>query len=265
MSRLIDRLKQVANAAPQPIGFRTAQTTALKPQMLLIASLTYEKSTGLLAECATGADAVLLPATKSTSGAKTPQKLTSPLPNIPWGKWIEDTDEPEIATLVKGGCDFLVFPASSKVVPIPDAAKLGKILQVAPSLNEGQLRAVSQLPIDAVLTIVEEDREHFLSWQQLLSLQRLTSLSTKPILVSVPPGTTTAELKALWEAGVDGVVIELNSKQPRGEMQQLRQAIADFACRSPHRRGKAQALLPYTGEKSEEATHIETDEEDEDE
>ena len=67
MSQLIDKLKRAADATPQPIGFHPVRETAPEPQMILIASLAHEKEPGLLTEYITGADAVLLPATKSTS------------------------------------------------------------------------------------------------------------------------------------------------------------------------------------------------------
>ena len=39
MSRFIDELNQVSQAAPQSMGFRKAQSASVKPRMLLIASL----------------------------------------------------------------------------------------------------------------------------------------------------------------------------------------------------------------------------------
>jgi len=257
MSRLIDKLKQVSNNAPQPIGFRSAKAAAPKLQMILIASLTHEGNTEIPTEYITGADAVLIPATKSISEARLWQKEMQSLPDIPRGEWIEDTKRQEIATLVKNGCDFLVFPASSKVLTIPENEKIGKVLQVASSLDEGLLRTVGQLPVDAVLVIAEDGEERFLTWHQLMLLQRLAALSTKPMLVSAPPDTTIDELKALWEAGVDGVVIEVSSRQPKERIGELRQAIEEFDSHPPHRRGKKEALLPYISEEAEVAAELE--------
>ena len=168
MSRLIDKLKQVANTAPQPIGFRSAKAAAPKPQMILIASLTHEGNAEIPTEYITGADAILIPATKSISEASIRQKEMQSLPDISWGEWIEDAKRQDISTLVKNGCDFLVFPESSKVLATPENEKTGKIIQVASSLDEGLLRAVSQLPTDAVLVTVEDEGKRFLTWQQLM-------------------------------------------------------------------------------------------------
>jgi hypothetical protein len=260
MSRLIDKLKQVADAASQPIGFRSARTATPKPQMVLIASLTNEENAGTFIGNVSGADAVLLPAAKAATGAGTRHKRCQPAPDIPWGKRIEDADQQEIAALDKNGCDFLVFPASAKVPAIPEDENLGKVLQIESSLDEGLVKAIGQSPLDAVLVSLEDEAGQFLTWHQLLLLQRLASISTKPVLVFIPPDATTDKLKALWEAGIDGVVTEMSSKQPKERIQEFRQAIQEFSSRSPHRRGKKEALLPHVSEKTESAADVEEDE-----
>ena len=66
MSRLIDKLNQVSKSVPQPIGFRVAQPTLLKPQILLIARWAKTEDIDSMAEHVAGADAVLLHLTKTT-------------------------------------------------------------------------------------------------------------------------------------------------------------------------------------------------------
>jgi len=69
---------------------------------------------------------------------------------------------------------------------------------------------------------------------------------------------TDDELLALWEAGVDGVVLEVG--EVAGREKKLRQLI-DQQTFPPRKRGRAAALLPYiSGE-----TGITTEEEEEEE
>ena len=54
------------------------------------------------------------------------------------------------------------------------------------------------------------------------------------------------ELQALWEAGVDGVVVEVGVEQPAGRLMELRQAIDSSTLPPQRKREKPAALVPYT-------------------
>ncbi|GAI03531.1 unnamed protein product, partial [marine sediment metagenome] len=109
------------------------------------------------------------------------------------------------------------------------------------------LRAANELPIDAVLIAAEREGEYFLTWRHLMLFQRFAGLLTKPLLASIPLNVTANELQALWEAGVDGVVIEVGAEQPADKLKKLRQTIDKLTFPSPRKRGKAEALLPHIG------------------
>ena len=250
MSKLIDKLNQVAKAVPQPIGFRTAQSASTKTKILLIASLAQANNVS-------GADAVLI--TKLSSGAKTIQKIAQSLPDIPWGLFLGDIGRKGVRPMVEAGCDFVVFPASTALA-IPEGDKVGKILQVEASLSEGLLRAVNELPADAVLIASEQEGEYFLTWRHLMLFQRFADLLIKPLLVSIPLNVTANELQILWETGVDGVVVEVGSGQPVGRLEELRQTI-DKLTFPPRQQGKVEALLPRIGEETSPVTEAEEEEE----
>ena len=252
MSKLIDKLNQVAKAVPQPIGFRTAQSASTKTKILLIASLAQANNVS-------GADAVLI--TKLSSGAKSIQKIARSLPDIPWGLFLGDIGRRGIGPMVEAGCDFVVFPAST-ALDIPEGDKVGKILQVEASLSEGLLRAVNELPTDAVLIASEQEGEYSLTWRHLMLFQRFADLLIKPLLVSMPLNVTANELQILWETGVDGVVVEMGSGQPVGRLEELRQTI-DKLTFPPRQRGKVEALLPRIGEETSPVTEAEEEEEEE--
>jgi len=258
MSKLIDKLNQVAKAVQQPIGFRAAQPASTKSKMLLIASLAQANNVDNLADYITGADAVLLPIVKLSLRAKTLQKIAKSVSDIPWGGWLGDINRREIRPMAEAGCDFVVFPAST-VLAIPQDDKVGKILQVESSLSEGLLKAVNELPVDAALIADEPGEEYFLTWHHLMLFQRFADLLTKPLLVSIPLNVTANELQVLWKTGVDGVVIEVGVGQPVGRLEELRQAI-DKLTFPPRQRKKAEALLPHIGEET--STVTEPEEED---
>lgn len=265
MSRLIEKLTQVSKDAPQPIGFRVAHPVSSKPPMLLVASLTQIENADNPTVSITGADAILLHSAKGTPGAITLQKIARSLPDIPWGSWLEDTSEKRMGMIAKSGGDFVVFPTASTVLAADPENKIGKILQVQSSINEGLLKAVNHLPVDAVLAVTEQESECSLTWHRLMTLQRLVNILTKPLLASIPPNVTDNELKALWEIGVDGIVVEVSVRQPTAELEELRQAINRLASLPPRKRKKAEALIPHISRETDMADDIEEEEEDDEE
>ena len=241
MSRFINKLNQVSQAVPQAMGFRATKPVSQKPKMLLIVSLAQANVDGL-ADYVAGADAGLLHISKLSSGAKTLQKVSQVVSDIPWGGWLGDIGREGIEQMVEAGFDFVVFPAANTSLAILQSDKVGRILQVEASLAEGLLRAVDELPIDAVFIASEQEEEPFLTWHHLMVFQRFADLLTKPLLASVPSNVAADELLALWEAGVDGVVVGVGKAV--GRLQELRQLIDQLAF--PQRKwGRAEALLPY--------------------
>jgi len=241
MSRLIDKLNRVSQTVPQPMGFRVVQPASTKPKPLLIASLT-QANTDSLADYMAGADAGLLPVHHS-SEAKALRAVTQAISDIPWGAWLRDNGQSEIKQIMKAGCDFVIFPAAKTSLAIPQNETVGRILEVGASLSDGLLRAIDDLPVDAVL-IADELRENYiLTWHHLMLFQHFTNLLTKPLLVSIPSNVTANELQALWEAGVDGVIVEVEARS----VSKLRQAIDKITFPTRKRR-KAEALLPHIGQ-----------------
>jgi len=259
MSRFIDRLNQVSRAAPQSMGFRTAQPVSEKPKILLIASLA-QANVSSLAGYAAGADAGLLRIPELSSGARALKEISQAMSDIPWGGWLRNIGKEGIKQMVKAGCDFVVFPAANTSLTMLQDNEMGKILEVEASLSEGLLRAVNELPVDAVL-IAGELEERFLTWHHLMLFQRFADLLTNPLLVSIPPNVTTNELQALWGTGVNGVVIEVGVGQPAERLKELRQTIDSLAFPSQRKRGKVKALLPYISGEASAVTEEEEEEE----
>ena len=243
MSKLIDKLNQASQSAPQPIGFRAVQPASSKPKMLLIAKPTKSDADNL-AEYISGADGVLLHIPQNPT-AKTLQKVSRTIPEIPWGWWLEGNGQRKIERIAKAGYDFIAFPATSTSLAIPKGDKVGRILQVEASISEGLLRTVGDLPVDAVLVTSEREGEYPLTWHHLMLFQRFANLLTKPLLVSIPSNITTGELQALWDAGVSGVIVEAETGQPAGKLNGLRQAIDKLTVPSSHKERKGKALIPH--------------------
>ena len=243
MSRFIDKLKQASLAVPQPIGFKAVLPASSRPRMLLVASLA-EANVESLADYMAGADAGLLPISKLSSGVRTFQKMSQVVPAIPWGGWLRNIGSRGIEQMAKVGCDFVVFPAVTTPLAIVQNEEVGKILEVEASLSEGLLKAVDELPVDAVL--IGGEKKEGLTWHHLMLFQRFADLLTKPLLVAIPSNVTASELQVLWETGVDGVVIEVGIEPSANRLKELRQAIDKLAFPVRSQK-KTEALLPRIG------------------
>ncbi|MFC2003244.1 hypothetical protein ACFLV4_04805 [Chloroflexota bacterium] len=253
MSKLIDKLNLASQAAPQPMGFRARQPSPTKPAMLLIATFTKANVDGL-ADYVAGADGGLWHISPGLE-AKAFHKVSKSLPDIPWGWWLDVGSEEELGNISKLGGDFVVFPAASTPLAIPQDDEVGKILQVEASLSEGLLRTIDDLPIDAVLLTSDP----FLTWHHLMLFQRAARLLAKPLLATTPSNVAANELQALWEAGVDGIVVEVEVGKPAGRLNELHQILNELSYPSSRKRGKIEPLLPHiTGD-----TDLITEEEEE--
>jgi hypothetical protein len=256
MSKFINKLKLISQIGPQPMGFRAATAAPPKPKMLLVATLA-EASIEGLADYVTGADAGLLLIPKLSSGAKAIHKISQAMSSIPWGGWLKDTSGEGIKSVVEAGCDFVVFPSDTPLATL-HGNEVGKILEVGSSLSEGLLKAIDDLPVDAVLISSEPEKDNLLTWHHLMFFRRCGDLLTKPLLASVPSGVSASELQALWAAGVVGVVVD---SQPQGRILELRQIIDKLTFPLPSKRGKIEPLLPHISGERETAAEEEEEEE----
>jgi hypothetical protein len=240
MNEFIRKLSRASQGGPQPMGFKAGQPVSPRPKMLLIASLV-QANFDSVADYVAGADAGLLHISRLTSGMEALGKLSQAVPDISWGGWLRGISQKEMKQIKRVSCDFIIFPAANTSLAILQNDEVGKILEVEASLDEGLLRTIEELPVDAVLIAGEQKEDYFLTWQHLMLFWRFAGSLTKPLLVSVPSSVAASELQMVWEAGVDGVIVEAGV----GGLKALRQAVDKLTFPSQRRRRKAEPLLPY--------------------
>jgi hypothetical protein len=224
------------------MGFRTSRQAEMPPSMLIIARSKIN-GTGAAIKNIAGADAMLLSAKEPGMTPSVLLKIAKNLKDTPWGVYLDECTD-EAAKLVEAGCDFLVFSPSSPVAATPTEEKTGKILQVESSMDDGLLRAVNNLPADAVLLTDTSEENTPLVWHQLMIFRHLTAFISKPLLVPALSTISEAELKALWDAGIDGVVIDAAGN---ADLKELKQMAGKLPPRSARKQGKMDVILPRTG------------------
>ncbi|MFC1972081.1 hypothetical protein ACFLVE_01580 [Chloroflexota bacterium] len=259
MSKLMDKLKLTSPSARQPMGFGQSKLAPAKPKMVLIASFSQTKPKKLV-DFVAGADAGLWHIS-SVSEIDSLHETSLAIADFIWGWWVTDLSQDALDKTMKLGDDFLVFSTDSPIVSIRDD-KLGRILQIELSISDSLLRTINDLPADAVLVTAEVDEAPVITWQHLMSLRRVSGLLRKPVLVTISPDATAAELQSLWDAGVDGIVSEVDLEKPPGKINELRQMIDGLVYPKTRPQGKLDPLLPQAKPDTIQASE---DEEEEDE
>ncbi len=252
MSKLIDRLNQTTKGTSGSLGFQVTRTAAAKPKIRLLARVSKVGNASQLVEDIDGADGLLISLPKAD--AKTMKMVAEATGDIPWGWRLENSPGETVKMVLKGGADFIVFP-SDAVLHVPEADSPGRILEVESSLSEGMVRAINELPVDAVLATDEDGTGPALTWRHLMRYARLAELLRKPLLVPITPEAGTGDFQALWKAGIAGVVATGRIKELRG--------IIDQTAFPPRQRGEMGALVPYP--RAETSSEIEEEEIEEEE
>jgi hypothetical protein len=261
MSRLIDKFQNAAKSSPQPMGFRTSRTTVREPGFLLIVKTAPDalKNPGEIKS----ADAVLLQGDGEVPAAKNIGKIVESLGETPTGLYIENADDEEVSALAAAGIDFFVFPASAKVFTMPADKKIGRVIEVESAMDDSLLVAVNGLPVDAVMAS-DTFTGGAMSWHELMIFQHLANMFGKPLIARIPADISEIELKALWDAGVDGALVD-EATLKAGGLKKLQEAIHKLPARASRKRGKEEVFLPRAGGTAQTAPPPDEEEEEEDE
>ncbi len=207
MSKFVDRLKELSRPPSTPMGFGRTNAQAKKHRILLVASLDPDKKSSP----AEGADAVVFSVSETTKETAIKNTLKA-AGDVPWGGSVTDGGAATVERLVKADGDFIFFKPETTDLALLKFEKLGKVLDVEPSLADNLVRAINELPADAVYLDVEWKDGSSLTWNELLLFRKFSDLLSKPLLVSVPESTTGKDLVVLWETGVSGVVLPATEK-----------------------------------------------------
>jgi hypothetical protein len=238
MSQLIEKFEKASSGTARPLGFRAARPAAPAPKLLLIAGLKGAVP-ARPGDLVAGADAVLVHPAEAPA-EKALRKMAESLGSLPWGLHLEDTGNGLIEKAAEIGADFVVFSTAGRVATVPQDKKLGKVLEADSDMDDGLLRAANDLPVDAVLLAGGPESGPLL-WHQLMIFQHLANLFSKALIVPVQADLSADEIKALWEAGVDGILVE--AEKPEG-FKELRQAIDALPPRTGRKGRRTQVVLP---------------------
>jgi hypothetical protein len=242
MSKLIEKLKKLSQTAPPPMGFHTNRPVEENPALLAIGRLQLN-STAPATKYNGGADAVLIYSNKTELTLKEIQKTVKSLGDIPWGVYLEESGS-ETAALIEAGCDFIVFSPASRITDLPQDENTGKILQLESSMDDGLLRAVNDLPADAVLVTDALAENEILTIHHLMIYRHVANYIGKPLITPVPANIAEADLKALRDAEIKGVMAEIDTTNGE-DLKELKKKIVKLPPRIVKKQEKGGVIIPH--------------------
>jgi hypothetical protein len=260
MSQLLDKIKKQSETPAVQMGFRRALSAAATPTILLIAKITTDAAGSPLKNIE-GADAVLLESPDMELTAKKLVKIVEPLGETPWGIYLEQSMDTTDA-LDKTGCDFTVTTPISPIASSPKNEKTGKIIEIESAMDDGLIRAINDLPVDAVLAADSFGDSNTLTYHHLMILRHIAFLVRKPLIVPVPASISKDELEALWNAGIEAVLVPIDITKDEN-LKKLHDIAVKFPPRKADKQKKMNVFLPRAGEKQSEPPPEEEEEEDE--
>jgi hypothetical protein len=232
MSKFIEILQQDAKSKPARMGFGV-ESASVKSRIHLVVEMS-DINTNALSKYIDDIDAGLLSIDNVNSAFETIKKLDGSS-RIPWGLIIRDQVKDG---LLKSPADFIIFPST-----IPFFAKpkeLGIIIEIDFNIPDSSLRAIEELPVDALF--INENPGIF-NWQFLVNLQRIDNIFSKSILMRIQNNLSVTEIEMLWQVGVDALVLQADGAS--NKINQVRQAINSGNYPIPRKLKKVDVTLPF--------------------
>ncbi|MFQ5875645.1 MAG: hypothetical protein ACE5JL_17855 [Dehalococcoidia bacterium] len=242
MSKLIEKLEQLAHPAPRRLGFAVSRDEAKASPLLLVVRLESDSSK-LIKESQEPADAAILRVSNIDSKKSPIKDITSLKDGIPWGVQAEVVRMEEVEGLRQAGCDYLVFGIKDTPGCVLNEENIGKILSIEVSLEEQLMRVLEEMPTDAIF--IEFQPEPSLTVKGLMTYRSVISYVSKPVIALVSLDLQDAELTALQNVGVVGIVVEPHTPEDMKKVSKLRKAIESLPPREPGEKSTVSAIVPH--------------------
>lgn len=258
MSRFVERLEKISQGGTGGLGFGAAKA-GKTPALALVGHISKNYAAGLAAVAKLGLDAALLSGIDAPAGLK---KLKKSLPSMPWGVHVTSLSEEDSQAFREEGCDLLAFSLEETTAAAVATDEAARILYTDAGLEDRELRGIASLPLDVFVLRVPGLADAW-TLKDLASVAMVSRRVDKYILVEVSKAPTAKDLEALRDAGVDGLVVDMESIGAEA-LAELKAATLDLPKQKPGRRGGLAAVVPSSVFPSGSAAEPEPDEEDDD-
>lgn len=242
MSKLLTRLENLSKETGESIGFKATVQRHKGIPMLFIAALP-KIDANLAQKLGEATDVLLVPVNDLEKELSALKSLAQAAKELTWGVQLKGNGS--VADLQELGADFVVFEPENMAASVLQMEEMGKVAEILPSLSEGLISSMEELPIDAVLM---SSSTNFISVHQMMTFRWITDLVCKPLLIVLPGYLSADDLSNLWDAGVQGVVVPVKVAADIDKLLELRKALSDMPLKRTN--SKFSPLLPHLGSSS---------------
>ena len=229
MNKLLDRLDRIAHGAPAGLGFVTSTKREPVPHLALLAQVAAPKESTVSALAEAQVDAFIV--TQQGKDMKALERTVKPLKKVSWGATVEHLDRELTEAYKSQGSDFLVFGIEGTRADALEEGEMARVLRIPADLEESTLRALEDLPVDAVL-LQRPGVEAPLALEHLLAIGNVRAAISRYLLLEWDAELTSRDLEHLRDLGVDGIV--LNAENVDADLfKTVRQRIQDLPKRKP--------------------------------
>ncbi len=209
MSKLIEIIRKLGEQSRQPLGFGAlAGRSETTPTLALICTATAASAAaGLEAIEGDVVDAVLLDASDAASIAD-----GGGMDGVVWGVGPGALGNDDVASLVSAGCDFFVIDPDTAPATIVSQADTTTIVTLPKPVDRETAAALRGLGVSGTLSRPPAELTE-IAFSDLVAIRRMGASVGGMILVECPRNISTADLTALRDAGVDGVVVQLSESE----------------------------------------------------
>ena len=244
MSKLLDRLEKIERGAVISMGFGASVRAEKIAPIALVAKLSGSagstQGASLLAKL--GADAVLI---DGLDVDRIPKRLAKALEKQPWGLNVKELKDEQAAAYREKGCDFLAFGPEEALLGAIQDDETGYVLTIQPDMEERRLRAIEDIPVDAVLLRLDSDGKP-LTLQHLLTIGSVRGAFSKYLFLEIRGTLSTSELESLRDMGVNGLVIDL-ATHSSDDLETLKDRMTSLPRQQRAKSKGRNAILPGAG------------------
>ena len=237
MSKLIDLISRLGQQSAQPIGFGALTgRVATAPTMALIGTAAADEFASVLGNgLPDGVDSVVVLSDEEAGAV--PDLIESTTPDdLVWGVSGGSLSTDDLNQLIAAGCDYVLVAstAPASVVGDPD---LGTIVIASGPVDRETGVALRSLRVDGSLNTSGLNSDG-LNFGNLVDVVKVGASIGGVMLVSVSSSVSAADLAALRDAGVDGLVA------PLGDTELIAKLAESIRALPPRRRPESRGLSP---------------------
>ena len=255
MSKLLSKLEKINRGSPARLGFGTSSRTERTPSMALIGRLSQNYTQGANRLAKVEADGALLDGESLDSRLS---DVAGALGNIPWGIRADGLDGEGSQGLLEKGCDFFVVSPEKVTVEAMKDDRAAYLLVLPPDADERFLRAIEDLPVDAVFMSLGS-LESSLTLQHLITICSVRVLFDKYLAIEVPAALSSKEVEGLRDVGVDALVVDA-ARSSEKVLGNLKKALLSVPRQRRSRSERVSPVLPRGSYAAPSPPHEEDDE-----